>query len=75
MGKYDSVAYASSLKPSVHLRFKGTDSTFVNFPARLQHVLSETVDNVVAECIVFPSYETKGELVCLCLPHILEMVD
>lgn len=42
--------------------FRGTDTTFVDFPARLQHVLSETIDNVVAECIVFPAYETKGEL-------------
>jgi len=75
MGKYGFIAKASSLKHSVHLRFKGTDSTFVNFPARLQHVLSETVDNVVAECIVFPSYETKGELVCLCFLYILEMVE
>jgi hypothetical protein len=75
MGKCNFVAYASSLKPSVHLRFKGTDSTFVNFPVRLQHVLSETVDNVVVECIVFPSYETKGELVCLCCLCISEVVE
>lgn len=42
--------------------FKGTDTTFVDFPARLQHVLNETIENVVSECIVFPAYETKGEL-------------
>ncbi|KAF9646961.1 hypothetical protein BDM02DRAFT_3083890, partial [Thelephora ganbajun] len=42
--------------------FKGTDSTFSSFPKRLEHVLSKSVDNVVTECIVFPEYETKGEL-------------
>ncbi|KAF9453026.1 hypothetical protein P691DRAFT_771759 [Macrolepiota fuliginosa MF-IS2] len=42
--------------------FKGTDETFGEFPKRLHHVLSETVDNVQVECIVFPAYETKGEL-------------
>lgn len=47
------------------LSFKGTDTTFVDFPARLQHVLSETIENIVAECIVFPAYETKGDLVSL----------
>ena len=47
------------------IRFKGTDTTFVDFPARLQHVLSESIDNVVVECTIFPAYETKGELVSL----------
>ncbi|KAH9844147.1 uncharacterized protein C8Q71DRAFT_731474 [Rhodofomes roseus] len=42
--------------------FKGTDSTFVQFPQRLQHILSETIPNTVVECIVFPAYETKGDL-------------
>jgi len=28
-------------------------------------VLSETIDNIVVECIVFPAYETKGELVSI----------
>lgn len=37
--------------------------TFADFPGRLQHVLSETIENVAVECIVFPAYETKGELV------------
>ncbi|KIN93737.1 hypothetical protein M404DRAFT_35769 [Pisolithus tinctorius Marx 270] len=43
--------------------FKGTDSTFGSFPFRLEHILTETMDNVAIECIVFPAYETKGELV------------
>ncbi|EGN93031.1 hypothetical protein SERLA73DRAFT_190177 [Serpula lacrymans var. lacrymans S7.3] len=42
--------------------FKGTDTTFGDFPSRLEHVLTETVDHVRVECIPFPAYETKGEL-------------
>ncbi|KAF8524581.1 hypothetical protein BU17DRAFT_84618 [Hysterangium stoloniferum] len=42
--------------------FKGTDETFGGFPQRLQHILTETITGVAVECIVFPSYETKGEL-------------
>ncbi|TDL29927.1 hypothetical protein BD410DRAFT_893134 [Rickenella mellea] len=42
--------------------FKGTDSTFLGFPERLKHVAQETIENVVVESIVFPAYETKGEL-------------
>lgn len=37
--------------------FKGTDESFVNFPERLQHVLSETIQHASVECIVFPAYE------------------
>ncbi|KAJ7178975.1 hypothetical protein C8R46DRAFT_1323205 [Mycena filopes] len=42
--------------------FKGTDTTFVEFPERLRHILTETISNVSVECIVFPAYETKGNL-------------
>ncbi|KAH8106000.1 hypothetical protein BXZ70DRAFT_1004290 [Cristinia sonorae] len=42
--------------------FKGTESTFGKFPERLRHVLSETIPNIVVETIVFPAYETKGDL-------------
>ncbi|KZV75091.1 hypothetical protein PENSPDRAFT_647370 [Peniophora sp. CONT] len=42
--------------------FKGTDTTFGSFPSRLTHVLSETIENVRVESIVFPAYETKGDL-------------
>lgn len=42
--------------------FKGTDSTFGSFPSRLEHILTETMDNAAVECIIFPAYETKGEL-------------
>jgi len=42
--------------------FKGTDSTFLEFPERLRHIVAETVSNVIVESVVFPAYETKGEL-------------
>ncbi|KAG6869330.1 hypothetical protein C0993_000083 [Termitomyces sp. T159_Od127] len=43
--------------------FKGDDRTFRDFPDRLQHILAEsTGSNGNVECIVFPAYETKGEL-------------
>ncbi|PVF99986.1 hypothetical protein CPB86DRAFT_255879 [Serendipita vermifera] len=42
--------------------FKGDDSTFGDFPPRLTHILQETIENVTVESIVFPAYETKGEL-------------
>ncbi|KAJ7590785.1 hypothetical protein C8J56DRAFT_1134585 [Mycena floridula] len=42
--------------------FKGTDETFLQFPQRLRHVLSESIPNSVVECLVFPAYETKGDL-------------
>ncbi|TFK55533.1 hypothetical protein OE88DRAFT_1709979 [Heliocybe sulcata] len=42
--------------------FKGTDGTFGTFPERLQHVLASTTEDIDVECIVFPQYETKGEL-------------
>ncbi|KAF9534708.1 hypothetical protein CPB83DRAFT_842800 [Crepidotus variabilis] len=42
--------------------FKGTDTTFAEFPERLQHLLTETIPGIKAECMVFPAYETKGDL-------------
>ncbi|KAJ2931740.1 hypothetical protein H1R20_g5359, partial [Candolleomyces eurysporus] len=42
--------------------FKGTDTTFGDFPERLHHLLTQTIPNVKVECIIFPAYETKGEL-------------
>jgi len=43
--------------------FKGDDTTFGNFPSRLQHILSETLQGTVIDSVVFPAYETKGDLV------------
>ncbi|KAJ7240306.1 hypothetical protein B0H12DRAFT_55523 [Mycena haematopus] len=37
--------------------FKGTDTTFGEFPGRLQHILAETIPKTSIECIVFPAYE------------------
>ncbi|KAG2152403.1 hypothetical protein BD769DRAFT_37089 [Suillus cothurnatus] len=42
--------------------FKGTDTTFENFPSKIEHVLTETIENLKVECILFPAYETKGQL-------------
>ncbi|KAG7449035.1 uncharacterized protein BT62DRAFT_888030 [Guyanagaster necrorhizus] len=42
--------------------FKGDDETFLQFPQRIQHVLSGTIPDCTVESIVFPAYETKGEL-------------
>ncbi|TFL00526.1 hypothetical protein BDV98DRAFT_549784 [Pterulicium gracile] len=42
--------------------FKGTDTTFGDFPSRLEHILRETVNHTIVESIVFPAYETKGDL-------------
>ncbi|KAH8118775.1 hypothetical protein DFH11DRAFT_699520 [Phellopilus nigrolimitatus] len=61
------LALAKPLPPDLLLivfihGFKGTDSSFAGFPERLRHMVSETVSNVVVESIVFPAYETKGEL-------------
>ncbi|KAI0284299.1 hypothetical protein BGY98DRAFT_948864 [Russula aff. rugulosa BPL654] len=42
--------------------FKGDDTTFGDFPLRLQHILSESAQGMVIESIVFPAYETRGDL-------------
>nr|GAT58178.1 predicted protein [Mycena chlorophos] len=42
--------------------FKGTDKTFGDFPDRLRHILSETIPDSAVESVIFPAYETKGEL-------------
>lgn len=42
--------------------FKGDDTTFKDFPSRLRHILSESLQGTVIESIAFPVYETKGDL-------------
>ncbi|KAJ3576203.1 hypothetical protein NP233_g612 [Leucocoprinus birnbaumii] len=43
--------------------FKGNDNTFKEFPQRLQHVLSESINNAHVESIIFPAYEAnKGRI-------------
>lgn len=40
--------------------FKGTDETFGEFPQRIQHLLSETLDHAVVQSMVFPAYEVMS---------------
>ncbi|KAH9912620.1 uncharacterized protein BXZ73DRAFT_56148, partial [Epithele typhae] len=42
--------------------FKGDDSTFRDFPQRLQHIVSESLDHTLVESIVFPAYEVRARL-------------
>lgn len=57
---HDSAATTPDLLLVIFIHgFKGTDETFGEFPKRLQHVLSETVDNVHVESILFPAYEVS----------------
>jgi uncharacterized alpha/beta hydrolase family protein len=37
--------------------FKGTGESFEEFPERLEHMLSETIPDVIVESRVFPAYE------------------
>ena len=39
------------------------DSIFGSFPKHLEHVLSESIDNMVTECIIFPAYEVSSSLI------------
>jgi hypothetical protein len=48
--------------------FKGDDTTFGDFPSRLQHILSESTQGIVIESIVFPAYEVR--LVLSVFPYI-----
>ncbi|OJA09290.1 hypothetical protein AZE42_03134 [Rhizopogon vesiculosus] len=63
----DHLAVVKQLPPDLLLivfvhGFKGTNTTFGNFPSRLEHVLKETIESLKVECILFPAYETKGQL-------------
>ncbi|CAG8643089.1 4575_t:CDS:2 [Acaulospora morrowiae] len=42
--------------------FKGDDKTFLDFPERLQRILTESRHEIDTESIIYPRYETKGEL-------------
>jgi hypothetical protein len=39
------------------LRFKGADTTFREFPGRLENILSKSLQDFTVECIIFPAYE------------------
>ncbi len=40
--------------------FKGDDETFLQFPQRMKHVLSDTIPDCAVESIVFPVYEVRS---------------
>lgn len=43
--------------------FKGGADTFGEFPARVQHILSQAQPRVEVQAVVYPPYDTRGELV------------
>jgi len=54
----ESVVRGTELLLAVFIHgFKGTDTSFEEFPQRLQHLLSESVQPMQVECVVFPAYE------------------
>ncbi|KAL4790824.1 hypothetical protein BDV19DRAFT_382014 [Aspergillus venezuelensis] len=42
--------------------FKGGDDTFGNFPQHLQTLLSRKLPNICVTTLVYPKYETRGDL-------------
>ncbi|KAH8902863.1 hypothetical protein BR93DRAFT_886210 [Coniochaeta sp. PMI_546] len=42
--------------------FKGNDDTFQNFPEDLRKTISNNLDDEHIESVIYPKYETKGEL-------------
>lgn len=42
--------------------FKGTDSTFENFPSDLRALLAHSLPNLDVLSVQYPRYETRGEL-------------
>ncbi|CEQ39247.1 SPOSA6832_00751 [Sporobolomyces salmonicolor] len=48
--------------------FKGNSDTFADFPQRLQHVLTQS--GIDLQPIVYPSYDTRGELVTAVDNHV-----
>lgn len=58
----------TSLLPSMVLLvfihgFKGSaDTTFLDFPSRLSHILRETYTGLIVESQIYPTYDTRGSL-------------
>ncbi|GAA5875329.1 hypothetical protein JCM1840_001931 [Sporobolomyces johnsonii] len=48
--------------------FKGNSDTFADFPHRLQHVLTQS--GIDLQPVVYPSYDTRGELVTAVDNHV-----
>ena len=42
--------------------FKGGDHTFHNFPSDLQALLAHTLPKIDVLSVVYPQYETRGDL-------------
>jgi hypothetical protein len=42
--------------------FKGNDDTFQSFPEDLKRTVASNLDDDRIESVVYPKYETKGEL-------------
>ncbi|KAF2123160.1 hypothetical protein BDV96DRAFT_618245 [Lophiotrema nucula] len=42
--------------------FKGGDDTFANFPSHLKAILQHALPKVTIQAIVYPKYETRGDL-------------
>ena len=42
--------------------FKGNDDTFQHFPEDLKRTIASNLDDNHIESVVYPKYETKGEL-------------
>lgn len=50
--------------------FKGNDHTFSDFPQRVQHNLTLSHPSIDIKCIVYPAYETRGELIAAVNKHV-----
>ncbi|KAG6831390.1 hypothetical protein H0H92_010992 [Tricholoma furcatifolium] len=65
----DPVAYSQPQISPTQSQFEARESSLeyvepyaLQTQAPVQHILAESTTNVPVECIVFPAYETKGEL-------------
>ncbi|RIA85627.1 hypothetical protein C1645_727537 [Glomus cerebriforme] len=58
--------------------FKGDDHTFKDFPVRLENALTDAIPSVEAKSLIYPRYETRGdlekavEMFCLWLEHTIQ---
>lgn len=55
--------------------FKGTDSSFEQFPNRLEHLLAETIPGIQVECVTFPAYEVVSPVSSRLVPFFLIIVN
>lgn len=50
--------------------FKGGDDTFAKFPERVNHIMTESQTLLSVECLVYPAYDTRGELITAVDNHV-----